>query len=122
MSPLHLGIEHVDFSANNQIYIESLRAMKKSLESSYEFRAIVQDESDLLRGIGKRHTDYVEFAGYLRNEGMRRFRDIADTINQAVNEISRCDSTHASAIYLETLKIIMRQTRHANILEEYSHY
>jgi hypothetical protein len=104
------------------VYIESLSAMKKSLESSYEFMAAVQDESMLLTGLGEKNRNYVEFAGYLRNEGMRRFKDITETISHAVDELSCCDSVRASAIYLETLRSVVLQTRHAKILELLSSY
>lgn len=110
----------MDTTDPNHVYIESLSAMKKSLESSYELKAAVQDESLLLEGIGERKRDYVKFTGYLRNEGKRRFRDITDLINQAVREIECCDSVRASGIYLETLKAVLLQTRWARILETYS--
>jgi hypothetical protein len=106
----------------NNVYIESLSAMKKSLESSYEFKAAVQDETMLLVGLGKREKDYVKFAGYLRNEGKRRFKDITETINQAVKEIECSDSVKASTIYLDTLRTVLLQTRWVKILEAYSDY
>ncbi|MDH4212822.1 MAG: hypothetical protein OEV85_02775 [Candidatus Thorarchaeota archaeon] len=96
--------------------------MRKSLESSYELKAAVQDETLLLEGIGERKRDYVKFTGYLRNEGRRRFRDITDLINQAVRDMQCCDSAKASSIYLETLKAVLLQTRWARILETYSDY
>jgi hypothetical protein len=110
----------VDTAGANHVYIESLSAMKKSLESSFEFKASIQDETMLLEGLGKKERDYVKFAGYLRNEGKRRFKDVTEMINQAVKEIECSDSLKASTIYLDTLRAVLLQTRWATILETYS--
>ncbi|RDE14327.1 MAG: hypothetical protein C4K48_06400 [Candidatus Thorarchaeota archaeon] len=110
----------MDATGKNHVYIDSLSAMKRSLENSYELNAAVQDETMLLQGLGQKSRDYVTFAGYLRNDGRRRFKDITEIINHAVDEIEGCDSARASAIYLQTLRAVRLQSRWAKILELYS--
>jgi len=107
----------LDTTRTNHVYIDSLSAMKKSLESSYELKAAVQDETMLLKGLSEKSRDYVKFAGYLRNDGRRRFKDITEIISHAVEEIECCDSARASAIYLQTLRDVRLQSRWAKILE-----
>ncbi|MBN2228802.1 MAG: hypothetical protein JW779_04340 [Candidatus Thorarchaeota archaeon] len=112
----------MDSAGTKQVYIESLSAMKKSLESSYELRVLVEDESHILEGLDKKNGDYIRFAGYLRNEGRRRFNDITEVINQALAEIGCCNSVEASKIYLETLKAVLLQSRWTQLLEMFSKY
>ncbi|NHI89537.1 MAG: hypothetical protein EAX87_08445 [Candidatus Thorarchaeota archaeon] len=109
-------------SENRDIWRKSLSAMKASLESSYEFKTVVQEEARLIKGLKDIKKDYVVFSDYRRNTGKRRLEDIKTVIDTALERIANCDSREASQIYLETLKAVTLQTRWAAILETLSHY
>ncbi|KXH74292.1 MAG: hypothetical protein AM326_09985 [Candidatus Thorarchaeota archaeon SMTZ-45] len=109
-------------SDKRDVWRESLGAMKASLEKSYEFKTIVQEEEQLIQGLRDISKNYVVFSGYRRNDGKRRMNDIKSMIDSAIEEIDCCDSKEASSIYLQTLKAITMQTRWASILEDLSKY
>jgi hypothetical protein len=109
-------------SDKRDIWRNSLSAMKASLESSYEFKTVVQEEARLIEGLKDIKKDYVVFSDYRRNAGKRRLEDIKNVIDTALERIANCDSREASQIYLETLKAVTLQTRWAAILEKLSHY
>ena len=96
--------------------------MKTSLESSYEFKTVVQEERQLLEGLKDGSRDYVVFSSYRRNAGKRRFNDIKSVIDAALEKLDCCDSYEASRIHLETLKTVSMQTRWASVLETLSEY
>lgn len=100
--------------------IESLSSMKASLESAYEFRTRVEEETRLLEGLGEKYPGYRVFSDYRRNEGKRRFNEISEFINKALNDLECCDAKKISSIYLDTLKGVLLQTRWIQILEEYA--
>ncbi|MHA2221192.1 MAG: hypothetical protein ACXAAO_03950 [Candidatus Thorarchaeota archaeon] len=101
---------------------KNLSALKDRLEKSYEFKTMVNEESSLIDGLVRKKNDYVIFSGYRRNEGKRRFEDVRDSIDTALEEIDCCDSSDATRIYLNTLKSIVKQTRWAKVLESFSSY
>jgi len=109
-------------SEKRDVWRESLSAMKSSLESTYEFKTVVHEETRLLEGLKDIKKDYVVFSSYRRNAGKRRMNDIKSLIDIALEKISCCDSKEASLIYLETLRSVMMQTRWASILETLSEY
>jgi len=104
------------------VWSESLSKMKTSLESSYEFKTVVEEERQLLEGLKDGTRDYVVFSSYRRNAGKRRFNDIKSVIDAALEKLDCCDSDEASRIYLETLKTVSMQTRWASVLETLSEY
>jgi len=107
-------------SGNKYVLIESLSAMKESLESAYDFKTRVEEEALFLEGLGEKYRGYVVFSDYRRNEGRRRFDEVSDLIKGALNDLRSCDSKKASSIYLETLKGVLLQTRWVQILETYA--
>ena len=109
-------------SDSRNIWRNSLSAMKASLESSYEFKTVVQEETRLIEGLKDIKKDYVVFSDYRRNAGKRRLEDIKSIIDTALERIANSDSKEASQIYLETLKAVTMQTRWASILERLSQY
>lgn len=112
-------------SDKRDVWRKSLSAMKASLESSYEFKTIVQEEKRLFEGLRDEETDYVVFSNYRRNAGRRRLEDIKRLIDAALEQIDCCDSEEASNIYLETLKSVTMQTKWAAVLEtmkDYDHH
>ena len=109
-------------SDSRNIWRNSLSAMKASLESSYEFKTVVQEETRLIEGLKDVKKDYVVFSDYRRNAGKRRLEDIKSVIDTALERIANSDSKKASQIYLETLKAVTMQTRWASILESLSQY
>lgn len=100
--------------------IETLSSMKRSLESAYDFRTRVEEEALLLEGLGEKYRGYRVFSDYRRNEGKRRFNEISELLNGAVNELECCDSKTAGSIYLDTLKGVLLQTRWVQVLEIYA--
>ncbi|MHA1962998.1 MAG: hypothetical protein ACXACG_03765 [Candidatus Thorarchaeota archaeon] len=112
----------MDSSEKRDVWRKSLSAMRASLESSYEFKTVVQEERRLLEGLNSDKNDYVIFSSYRRNTGRRRLDDIKNLIDNALEKIDCCDSEEASRIYLETLKTVTMQTRWASILEKLSEY
>ena len=104
-------------SEKRAVWRESLSTMKKSLESTYDFKTVVQEESRLIAGLKDLKKDYVVFSSYRRNAGKRRMNDIKRLIDSALEKLDCCDSNEASLIYLETLKSVMMQTRWASVLE-----
>lgn len=100
--------------------IEALSSMKVSLESAYEFKTRVDEEKRLLQGLGEKYRGYRVFSDYRRNEGRRRFNEVSEFINDAVNNLECCDSQKISAIYLDTLRGVLLQTRWVQILEMYA--
>ena len=109
-------------SDKRDVWRQSLSAMKASLENSYEFKTIVQEESRLIDGLTNVRKDYVVFSGYRRNVGRRRLDDVKSVIDTALEKIECCESEEASRIYLETLKAVTMQTRWASILEKLTKY
>ena len=107
-------------SESRNVLIESLSAMKRSLESAYDFRTRVEEETLLLKGLGEKYRGYMVFSDYRRNEGKRRFNEVSDLIRNALDRIETCDSKKASSIYLDTLKGVLLETRWIQILEMYS--
>jgi hypothetical protein len=112
--------DRVVASGSKHVLIESLSAMKKSFESAYEFKTRVEEETLLLEGFGEKYRGYRVFSDYRRNEGKRRFNELSDLLNVALDEIDCCDSKTASSIYLQTLKGVLLQTRWMQVLESYS--
>ncbi|TFG28907.1 hypothetical protein EU527_16685 [Candidatus Thorarchaeota archaeon] len=104
-------------AGNKHVLIESLNAMRKNLESSYDLKTYVDEESRLLQGLGSKYPGYLVFSDYRRNEGKRRFNEITELIGTAVSEIECCDTKKAAIIYLETLKAVLLQSRWVNVLE-----
>ena len=100
--------------------IETLSSMKRSLESAYEFKTRVDEETRLLAGLGEKYRGYRVFSDYRRNEGRRRFNEISEFISEAVDDLECCDSQKISTIYLDTLKGVLLQTRWVQILEMYA--
>jgi hypothetical protein len=96
--------------------------MKASLESSYDFKTVVQEETKLIEGLKNIKKDYVVFSGYRRNAGRRRLNDVKKVIDSAIEKIDCCESDEASRVYLETLKAVTMQTRWASVLEKLSEY
>ena len=109
-------------SEKRDVWSKSLSMMKASLESSYEFKTIVQEEKRLLEGLKDVNADYVVFSSYRRNAGKRRLNDIKGVIDAALEKLNCCDSNEASKIYLETLKAVTMHTRWASVLETLSEY
>ena len=109
-------------SKKRVVWSESLGKMKTSLESSYEFKTIVEEEKQLLEGLKDGTRDYVVFSSYRKNAGKRRFNDIKSVIDAALEKLEYCDSDEASRIYLETLRTVSMQTRWASILETLSEF
>ena len=107
-------------SGSQHVLIETLSSMKKSLESAYEFKTRVEEETLLLEGLGGKYRGYHVFSDYRRNEGKRRFNEISELINGAVDNLESCDSKKASSIYLDTLKGVLLQTRWVQVLEVYA--
>ncbi len=107
-------------SENNQVLIESLSAMKNSLEGAYDFRTQVEEEALLLEGLGEKYPGYRVFSDYRRNEGKRRFNEISELIKEALQDLECCDSKKASSIYMDALKGVLLQTRWVQILETYA--
>jgi hypothetical protein len=99
------------------VWIDSLSAMKTSLENTYEFKTVVQEETRLIEGFKDVNRDYIVFSDYRRNDGRKRIDDIKRLIDGALEKISCCDSKETSRLYLETLKAVLMQTRWASILE-----
>lgn len=108
-------------SESRHLLIETLSSMKKSLESAYEFRTRVEEEALLLEGLGEKYRGYHVFSDYRRNEGRRRFNEISEFINGAMDNLHCCESKNASSIYLNTLKGVLLQTRWIQVLEEYAY-
>ena len=109
-------------SEKRDVWSESLSKMMASLESTYDFKTIVQEEERLLDGLKEGARDYVVFSSYRRNAGKRRLNDIKSVIDDALEKLGCCDSYEASRIYLETLKTVTMQTRWASVLETLSEY
>ncbi|MGY5858046.1 MAG: hypothetical protein RTU63_01655 [Candidatus Thorarchaeota archaeon] len=107
-------------SGSKHVLIETLSSMKRSLESAYEFKTRVDEETRLLQGLGEKYRGYRVFSDYRRNEGRRRFNEISEFISGAVDNLECCDSKKISAIYLDTLKGVLLQTRWVQILEMYA--
>ena len=107
-------------SGSKHVLIETLSSMKRSLESAYEFKTRVDEETRLLEGLGEKYRGYRVFSDYRRNEGKRRFNEISEFINGAVDDLECCDSKKISSIYLDTLKGVLLQTRWVQILEMYA--
>ncbi|MFW9976248.1 MAG: hypothetical protein ACFFDQ_13335 [Candidatus Thorarchaeota archaeon] len=108
-------------SEKRDVWKQSLAAMKTSLESTYDFKTIVQEEAQLLKGL-RDLKDYIIFSDYRRNFGKRRLNDIKSEIDTALVRIDCCDSKEASIIYLEALKTVTLQTKWASILEKLSQH
>jgi len=104
-------------SGSKHVLIESLNSMRENLESSYDLKTYVDEESRLLKGLGTKYLGYYVFSDYRRNEGKRRFNEITDLIGSAVSEIECCNKKNASVIYLQTLKAVLLQSRWVKILE-----
>ncbi|MGD9395794.1 MAG: hypothetical protein PVJ05_05150 [Candidatus Thorarchaeota archaeon] len=109
-------------SDKRDVWRQSLSAMKASLMSSYEFKTVVQEETELIDGLTNINKDYVAFSGYRRNAGRRRLDDVKSVIDTALEKLDCCESEEASRIYLETLKVVTMQTHWATILEKLSKY
>lgn len=107
-------------TGSKHVLIESLNAMRTNLQSSYDFKTYVDEESKLLQGLGRRYPGYFVFSDYRRNEGKRRFNEITDLIGNAVSEIECCDGKKASTVYLQTLRAVLLQSRWVKILESLS--
>lgn len=107
-------------TGSKHVLIESLSSMKASLESAYEFKTRVEEEARLLQGLGEKYTGYRVFSDYRRNEGKRRFNEISEFINRAVNDLECCDARMVSSIYLDALKGVLLHTRWIQVLETYS--
>jgi hypothetical protein len=107
-------------SDSKLVLIETLSSMKKSLESAYEFKTRVEEEARLLEALGQKYRGYRVFSDYRRNEGLRRFREISEFINEAVDNLECCESKNISSIYLNTLKGVLLQTRWIQVLEMYA--
>jgi hypothetical protein len=116
------GDEVMISSEKRDVWSKSLSKMKASLESTYDFKTIVQEEKQLLEGLKDNARDYVVFSSYRRNAGKRRLNDIKNVIDSALEKLDCCDSHEASKIYLETLKTVTMQTRWASVLETLSEY
>jgi hypothetical protein len=99
---------------------QNLSNLRERLEKSYEFRTMVQEESQLIDGLVRKKKDYVVFSDYGRNEGKRRFEDVKELIDTALVEIDCCKSKDAMLVYLETLKSVVKQTRWGKVLESLS--
>ena len=109
-------------SDKRDVWRQSLSAMKKSLESTYEFKTVVHEEARLIQGLKDVNRDYIVFSSYRRNAGKRRMNDIKSLIDSALEKLDCCDSNEASLVYLEALKSVMMQTRWASVLETLSEY
>ena len=118
----HPEIELMVSSEKRDIWTQTLSAMKVSLESSYEFKTVVHEESKLIEGLKDDKKDFVVFSGYRRNAGRRRLNDTRRVIDTALVKIVCCDSKDAPLIYLETLKAVSIQTRWASVLEKLTEY
>lgn len=112
----------MDIAEKRDFWRENLSTMKANLEKSYEFKTMVQEESQLIHGLTKSEQDYVIFSDYRRNEGKRRFEDIKDLIDTAMITLCCCDSKEASLVYFKTLKSVLRQSRCSNVLESFSKF
>jgi hypothetical protein len=109
-------------SKKRDVWRQSLSAMKASLENSYKFKTVVQEETRLIDGLTTAKKDYIVFSGYRRNAGQRRLDDVKSVIDTALERIECCESKEASLIYLDTLKAVTMQTRWASILEKLTKY
>ncbi len=117
-----LEIELMDSSEKRDVWTQTLSAMKVSLESSYEFKTVVHEESRLIEGLKDNKKDYVVFSGYRRNAGRRRLNDTKRVIDTALVKIVCCESKDAPRIYLDTLKTIAMQTQWTSVLEKLSEH
>ena len=88
----HPEIELMVSSEKRDIWTQTLSAMKVSLESSYEFKTVVHEESKLIEGLKDNKKDYVVFSGYRRNTGRRRLNDTKRVIDTALVKIVCCES------------------------------
>ena len=107
-------------SGSKHVLIEALSSMKISLESAYEFKTRVDEERRLLDCLGEKYRGYRVFSDYRRNEGKRRFKEITEFISDSVTDLECCDSDKISAVYLNTLKGVLLQTRWVQVLEMYA--
>ncbi len=101
---------------------QNLNTMRTNLEKSYEFKTIVQEETRLIDGLFRTKQDYVIFSDYRRNEGRRRFEDIKELIDSALEKIDCCESEEAAVVYFRTLKSVLKHTRWAKVLESLTKY
>jgi hypothetical protein len=115
-------LDRVDTTEKKETWKKNLSSMKSSLQKSYDFKTIVQEESKLIEGLKSTKQDYVVFADYRRNEGRRRFEDVKKLIDDALARIDCCNSDDALLVYFRTLKSVSKQTRWAKVLESLSKY
>lgn len=104
-------------TGQNKVLVESLVAMRNSLQSSYDMKTNVTEESLLLDAFRKSDADYVVFSDYRRNEGKKRIEDALEIIDNAVSTIEEINSKEAARLYLQTLKSVAKISRMASVLE-----
>jgi hypothetical protein len=112
----------VDSVQKKEAWKKNLSAMKENLQKSYDFKTMVQEESQLISALKRTKKDYIVFSDYRRNEGKRRFEDVKDLIDDALTKIDCCESDDALLVYFRTLKAVSTQTRWAKVLESLSRY
>ncbi|MFW9846032.1 MAG: hypothetical protein ACFFD6_04750 [Candidatus Thorarchaeota archaeon] len=100
-----------------EVWKDSLRAMRTSLESSYEMSTAVEEQRQFLRAWDREDLEYAVFSDYRRNEGKRRIKDVMEVIDRALSRIDAVDTAAASKVYLETLKTVALFSKWAKVLE-----
>ncbi|MBD3406367.1 MAG: hypothetical protein GF411_09675 [Candidatus Lokiarchaeota archaeon] len=108
----------MELSDKRHVWKDSLLAMKNSLMTTYEMMTAVEEERILIRALTGNGYDYIKFAGYRRNEGFRRFTDVAEMIDTAIHEIEQSSLQQASMIYLRTLRSVALLSKWAKVLEK----
>ncbi len=103
-----------------QVWKDSLLAMKKAIESTYRLRTSASEQELFVDAwhpeCAGREQDIV-FCGYRRNEGWRRMRDITQIIDETIGELDSCDVRSGTALYLQTLRDVALFSKWSKILE-----
>ncbi|MFX1483377.1 MAG: hypothetical protein ACFFCP_09330 [Promethearchaeota archaeon] len=112
----------MDSVGKKERWKQNLSAMKSNLEKTYEFDTFAKEESNLINALKRTKKEYVVFSDYRRNEGRRRFEDVKELIDNALQQIEYCDSNEAMLVYFRTLRSVSKQTRWVKVLESLSKY
>ncbi|TXT57462.1 MAG: hypothetical protein BAJATHORv1_10164 [Candidatus Thorarchaeota archaeon] len=110
----------MELADKRHVWKDSLLAMKNSLMTTYEMITSIEEERSLIRALTGNGYDYIKFSGYRRNEGFRRYTDVAEIIDNAIMEIEASTLQQASMIYLRTLRSVALLSKWAKVLEESS--
>ncbi len=103
-------------SGNNKAIIDSLMAMRTSIESTYEVTTAMM-EQELFIDAWTQQYEYAVFSDFRRNEGRRRILDIIDIIDRSLEQVHSADTRTASRIYVETLREVAKLMNLVRIIE-----